>query len=146
MKTGSREVDRGRVDQVQRRHLITGLAGLLVAPRPASAQQAPAKIPRVGILTQASSNGTPTFDAFRQGLDGLAISRAATSSSRRPQRQAGPAAFETATARLPQAEEFLNAIKNRPHAEGARRARLEARTESMEPFIALILCSAIVGG
>src|SRR5271169_2783584 len=36
---------------------------------------------------------------------------------------------------------FLNAIKNRPHAEGAHRARLEARTASMQAFIAPILRS-----
>ena len=41
---------------------------------------------------------------------------------------------------------FLNALKNRPNAEGARRARLEARTASMKAFIAPVLRSAIVGG
>ena len=32
------------------------------------ARQASTKIPRVGILTQASSDKAPMFDAFRQGL------------------------------------------------------------------------------
>jgi hypothetical protein len=40
---------------------------------------------------------------------------------------------------------FLNAIKNSPHAEGAHRARLEARTASMQSFFP-VLRSAIVGG
>jgi putative ABC transport system substrate-binding protein len=35
------------------------------------AQQASAKIPRVGILTQASSDQAPMFDAFREGLRNL---------------------------------------------------------------------------
>jgi class 3 adenylate cyclase len=41
---------------------------------------------------------------------------------------------------------FLNAIKNSPHAEGAHGARLEARTASMQLFFAPVLRSAIIGG
>jgi putative ABC transport system substrate-binding protein len=37
----------------------------------ASAQQAPAKVPRVGILTTADKERTPTLDAFRAGLRDL---------------------------------------------------------------------------
>jgi putative tryptophan/tyrosine transport system substrate-binding protein len=37
-------------------------------PAHPSAQQAPAKIPRVGILTQADNERTPFLDAFRDGL------------------------------------------------------------------------------
>jgi putative ABC transport system substrate-binding protein len=47
---------------------IAGFAALLLAPVWAGAQQAPAKIPRVGILTAAQSDRTPIFDAFREGL------------------------------------------------------------------------------
>ena len=48
--------------------MITGLAALLVAPEHSAAQQAPAKVPRVGILSAAESDKTPLFDAFRSGL------------------------------------------------------------------------------
>jgi putative ABC transport system substrate-binding protein len=51
--------------------LIAGPATLLLAPEWAFAQQAPAKIPRVGILTAADSDKTPIFDAFREGLRDL---------------------------------------------------------------------------
>ena len=44
------------------------LAALLVASKSTGAQQAPAKIPRVGILSPADSDKTPIFDAFRAGL------------------------------------------------------------------------------
>jgi putative ABC transport system substrate-binding protein len=53
---------------MRRRAVLTGLAALLVAPEHPVAQQAPAKIPRVGILTAADSDRTPIFDAFREGL------------------------------------------------------------------------------
>ena len=51
--------------------IIGGLAALLLAPDHPSAQQSPAKIPRVGILTPADSDKTPIFDAFREGLRDL---------------------------------------------------------------------------
>jgi len=41
--------------------VIPVLAALLLAPGWTFAQQAPAKIPRVGILTQASSDKIPIF-------------------------------------------------------------------------------------
>jgi putative ABC transport system substrate-binding protein len=51
--------------------ILTGFAALLLPPEHASAQQPPAKIPRVGILSPADSDKTPIFDAFRQGLRDL---------------------------------------------------------------------------
>ncbi len=48
--------------------VIAGLAALLLAPERSGAQQAPAKIPRVGILSPAENAATPIFEAFRQGL------------------------------------------------------------------------------
>jgi putative ABC transport system substrate-binding protein len=52
--------------------VIVGLAGLLVAPKRSSAQQAPAKIPRVGWIWAGRSAGNPTDAAgFRQGLKEL---------------------------------------------------------------------------
>ena len=53
-----------------RRHSIifATFGALLLAPVWAFAQQAPAKIPQVGILSLADSDKTPIFDAFRQGL------------------------------------------------------------------------------
>jgi putative ABC transport system substrate-binding protein len=76
MKTGNREagaitVPRQRGHRLRRRTLIAGLAVLLLAPRRPSAQQASAKIPRVGILTQADNERTPMLDAFREGLRDL---------------------------------------------------------------------------
>jgi len=56
---------------VKRRRVIAGAAAFLFAPTGLSAQQAPGKIPRVGILTQASSERAPMFDAFREGLRDL---------------------------------------------------------------------------
>jgi len=56
---------------MRRRSVIVGLAALLLAPERASAQQAPLKTPRVGILTVADSDRTPIFDAFREGLRDL---------------------------------------------------------------------------
>ena len=54
---------------MKRRSLIIGgLAALLRAPKRALAQQAPAKIPRVGVLTTADSDRTRLMDAFREGL------------------------------------------------------------------------------
>ena len=58
-------------DRVKRRNIIVAFAALLVAPKPSSAQQSPAKIPRVGILSVADSERAPIFDAFRQGLRDL---------------------------------------------------------------------------
>jgi putative ABC transport system substrate-binding protein len=51
--------------------VIAGLAVLLFAPEWAGAQQPPAKIPRVGILTVADSERAAIWDAFRQGLRDL---------------------------------------------------------------------------
>ncbi len=51
--------------------VIAGLAALLLALERSSAQQATAKIPRVGILSAADSERAPMFDAFRQGLHDL---------------------------------------------------------------------------
>src|SRR5215472_4494756 len=56
---------------MQRRNLIAGLAALLLAPQQSLAQQASAKIPRVGILTAEESERAPKFDAFRAGLRDL---------------------------------------------------------------------------
>jgi putative ABC transport system substrate-binding protein len=52
-----------------RRSLVTPvLAALLFAPGWAFAQQAPAKIPRVGVLTTADNDRTRLMDAFREGF------------------------------------------------------------------------------
>src|SRR6266481_5211358 len=51
--------------------IIGGLAGLLLAPEHASTQQPSAKIPRVGIITQAATDKDPRFDAFRERLHDL---------------------------------------------------------------------------
>ena len=57
---------------MKRRSVIFGgFAVLLLAPELPSAQQPPAKILRVGILTPADSDKTPIFDAFREGLRDL---------------------------------------------------------------------------
>ena len=53
---------------MERRGIIVALPALLVASKSTGAQQAPAKIPRVGILSPADSDKTPIFDAFRAGL------------------------------------------------------------------------------
>jgi putative tryptophan/tyrosine transport system substrate-binding protein len=51
--------------------VIAGLAVLLFAPEWTGAQQPPAKIPRVGILSVAQSERAAIWDAFRQGLRDL---------------------------------------------------------------------------
>jgi putative tryptophan/tyrosine transport system substrate-binding protein len=51
--------------------LAAGLSFLLLAPVRPCAEQAPLKIPRVGILTAADSDRTPMFDALREGLRDL---------------------------------------------------------------------------
>jgi putative tryptophan/tyrosine transport system substrate-binding protein len=51
--------------------IIGGLAGVLLAPEHASTQQPSAKIPRVGIMEQASTDSDPRFNAFREGLHDL---------------------------------------------------------------------------
>src|SRR5437868_12250298 len=51
--------------------IIGGLVGLLVSSEHASTQQPPAKIPRVGIVTQAATDKDPRFDAFRERLHDL---------------------------------------------------------------------------
>jgi len=56
---------------MRRRSIICGLAALLLASEHPSAQQTPAKIPRVAILSPADSDKTPIFDAFRAGLRDL---------------------------------------------------------------------------
>jgi putative ABC transport system substrate-binding protein len=56
---------------MRRRSVIAGLAALLVAPEHPAAQQALAKIPRVGILSAADTDKTAIFDAFRTGLRDL---------------------------------------------------------------------------
>ena len=55
----------------RRRVLCIGLAALLVVPERVSAQQAPAKIPRVGILASGDNERAPMVDAFRAGLRDL---------------------------------------------------------------------------
>ena len=56
---------------MRRRSVVIGAAALLLVPARPSAQQAPAKIPRVGILTQADNERAPILDAFREGLRDL---------------------------------------------------------------------------
>ena len=56
---------------MQRRSVIAGLAALLVARERVLAQQAPAKVPRVGVLTAEESERAAKFDAFRAGLRDL---------------------------------------------------------------------------
>ena len=51
--------------------LVGGALALLTAPKPPVGQQPEAKIPRVGVLTQASSDRAPMFDAFKVGLRDL---------------------------------------------------------------------------
>jgi putative ABC transport system substrate-binding protein len=60
-----------RVDRVQRRSVIAGLAVSLVVPQRPSAQQVSAKIPRVGFLTIGDNERTRILDAFRGGLRDL---------------------------------------------------------------------------
>jgi putative ABC transport system substrate-binding protein len=60
-----------RVDRVQRRSVIVGLAVSLVVPQRPSAQQVSAKIPRVGFLTIGDNERTRILDAFRGGLRDL---------------------------------------------------------------------------
>jgi putative ABC transport system substrate-binding protein len=74
MKTGDRESDTAATrrlgDGIRRRAVIAGLVGLLAPPKRSSAQQAPAKIPRVGWIWpggQAAGNSTEAA-GFRQGL------------------------------------------------------------------------------
>ena len=51
--------------------VIAGLSALLLATEQSSAQQTPAKIPRIGILSPGDSERTPMLDAFRAGLRDL---------------------------------------------------------------------------
>jgi putative ABC transport system substrate-binding protein len=76
MKTGDRAsgtaAPRRRGDGIRRRGVIAGLTGLLVVSKRSSAQQAPAKAPRVGWIWAGRSAGNPTEAAgFRQGLKEL---------------------------------------------------------------------------
>ena len=57
-----------RYDRMERRRIIVALAALLVASKSTGAQQATAKIPRIGILSPAERPDTKIFDAFRAGL------------------------------------------------------------------------------
>jgi hypothetical protein len=73
MKTGDRAsgtaAPRRRGDGIRRRGVIAGLTGLLVVSKRSSAQQAPAKVPRVGWIWAGRSAGNPTeLEGFRQGL------------------------------------------------------------------------------
>jgi putative ABC transport system substrate-binding protein len=51
--------------------VIAGLCALLLTPEQSRAQQVPAKIPRIGILSPAARPSTKIFDAFRMGLRDL---------------------------------------------------------------------------
>jgi len=72
MKTGDREDGTAAPqpfgDGMTRRAVIGGLASLLVAPTRSSAEQIPAKIPRVGWIWNGPSAGPPVAAGFRQGL------------------------------------------------------------------------------
>ena len=72
MKTGDRESGTAATrlgDGLTRRGVVAGLTGLLAAPQRSSAQQAPAKLPRVGWIWVGPSARNPTEAAgFRQGL------------------------------------------------------------------------------
>jgi putative ABC transport system substrate-binding protein len=56
---------------MRRRSVVIGAAALLIAPKQSAGQQAPAKIPRVGILTQADNERAPILKAFREALRDL---------------------------------------------------------------------------
>jgi putative tryptophan/tyrosine transport system substrate-binding protein len=56
---------------MRRRSIVIGAAALLLVPAHPSAQQAPAKIPRVGILTSGENERAPILEAFREGLRDL---------------------------------------------------------------------------
>ena len=75
MKTGDRESGTAATrlgDGLTRRGVIAGLTGLLAAPKRPSAQQTPAKLPRVGWIWGGLSAGNPIEVAgFRQGLKDL---------------------------------------------------------------------------
>jgi putative ABC transport system substrate-binding protein len=75
MKTGDRESGFAATrlgDDLTRRGVIAGLTSLLVAPKQSSAQQTPAKLPRVGWIWAGRSAGNPIEVAgFRQGLKDL---------------------------------------------------------------------------
>ena len=72
MKTGNREgataAPRRVGDGIRRRVVIAGLAGLLIAPKRSSAQQAPAKIPRIGWIWNGPPGNPAEAAGFRQGL------------------------------------------------------------------------------
>ena len=75
MKTGDWESGTAAtrlVDGLTRRGVIAGLTSLLAAPKRPSAQQTPAKLPRVGWIWAGRSAGNPVEVAgFRQGLKDL---------------------------------------------------------------------------
>jgi putative tryptophan/tyrosine transport system substrate-binding protein len=75
MKTGDRESGFAATrlgDDLTRRGVIARLTSLLVAPKQSSAQQTPAKLPRVGWIWAGRSAGNPIEVAgFRQGLKDL---------------------------------------------------------------------------
>jgi putative ABC transport system substrate-binding protein len=51
--------------------VIAGLSALLLVPEQSSAQQTPAKIPRIGILSPAERPSAKIFDTLRMGLRDL---------------------------------------------------------------------------
>src|SRR6516162_2662119 len=75
MKTGDRESGTAATrlaDGLTRRGVIAGLTSLLAAPKRPSAQQTPAKLPRVVWIWAGRSAGNPVEVAgFRQGLKDL---------------------------------------------------------------------------
>jgi putative ABC transport system substrate-binding protein len=56
---------------MRRCRVVIGAAALLLLPAHPSAKQAPAKIPRVGILTSGENERAPILEAFREGLRDL---------------------------------------------------------------------------
>ena len=56
---------------MRRRSVVIGATALLIAPKQSAGQQAPAKIPRVGILIPGDTDNSPMIDAFRTGLHDL---------------------------------------------------------------------------
>jgi putative tryptophan/tyrosine transport system substrate-binding protein len=72
MKTGDRESGTAAMrlgDGLTRRGVIAGLTSLITAPQRSSAQQTPAKLPRVGWIWNGPSAGKPIeVEGFRQGL------------------------------------------------------------------------------
>ena len=53
----------------RREVILAALAGLLCAAPVAAQQSGPSRMPRIGILTPASTDDTAIFQAFRRGLN-----------------------------------------------------------------------------